>query len=387
VEESLITRTRRLETAIALGMPDRVPAVPLIAQFALRYRGVPQSDGYRNPQTTINALVETFDALGGWDGQLAANLIWVHSSWRISAAPMPMRIPGKQGSDNDPLQAVEMEIFTPDDYDSSISRGWNGFLAEFLPRATGRPLEKIDATQKKLLRIYREHVDIWRNKGVPVMSGATPCDPTMILSLSRTLNQFTLDLYRQPDKMQAVMDAMVDDLIRNVLDDTAATGLKYVFFPLERGSGSFYPLRIFERFGFPYIKKMTDAFAAAGLISVLHFDTDWTLNLPYLKDLPRGKCICELDSTTDIFKAKEILKDHMCIMGDVPAALLSLGTEEEVVNYCNRLHEIVGRDGGFILSTGCECPIDAKFENVRAMLETARLHTYPFDCHSEKCDI
>ncbi len=387
MEESLITRTRRLETAIALGMPDRVPAVPLIAQFALRYRGVPQSDGYRNPQTTINALVETFDALGGWDGQLAANLIWVNSSWRISAAPMPMRIPGKQGSDNDPLQAVEMEIFTPDDYDSIISRGWNGFLAEFLPRATGRPLEKIDATQKKLLRIYREHVDIWRNKGVPVMSGATTCDPTMILSLSRTLNQFTLDLYRQPDKMQAVMDAMVDDLIRNVLDDTAATGLKYVFFPLERGSGSFYPLRIFERFGFPYIKKMTDAFAAAGLISVLHFDTDWTLNLPYLKDLPRGKCICELDSTTDIFKAKEILKDHMCIMGDVPAALLSLGTEEEVVNYCNRLHEIVGRDGGFILSTGCECPIDAKFENVRAMLETARLHTYPFDCHSEKCDI
>ncbi len=122
---------------------------------------------------------------------------------------------------------------------------------------------------------------------------------------------------------------------------------------------------------------MADAFAAAGLISILHFDTDWTLNLPYLKDLPRGKCICELDSRTDIFKAKEILKGHMCIMGDVPATLLSLGTEEEVVNYCNKLHEVVGRDGGFILSTGCECPIDAKFENVKAMLETARSHTYP----------
>jgi uroporphyrinogen-III decarboxylase len=198
----------------------------------------------------------------------------------------------------------------------------------------------------------------------------------MILSLSRTLNQFTIDLYRQPDMMQAVMDAMVDDLIKNVLDDTTATGLKYVFFPLERGSGFFYPLRIFERFGFPYIKKMVDAFAGAGLISILHFDTDWTLNLPYLKDLPRGKCICELDSRTDIFKAKEILKGHMCIMGDVPATLLSLGTVEDVVNYCNKLHEVVGRGGGFILSTGCECPIDAKFENVEAMLATARSHTY-----------
>jgi len=377
VEDNLKTRVNRLETVISLGIPDRVPTVPLIAQFALRYRGVPQSDGYRNPQTTIKALVETFDALGGWDGQLASNLIWVNSSWRISAAPMPMRVPGKQAGDNEALQAVEIEIFTKDDYEKIISRGWNGFLAEFLPRASGRPLERIDATQKRLLKIYMEDVKTWHAKGVPVLSGATTCDPTMILSLSRTLNQFTLDLYRQPDMMQAVMDAMVYDLIQNVLDDTAVTGLKYVFFPLERGSGSFYPLRIFERFGLPYIKKMADAFAAAGLISILHFDTDWTLNLPYLKDLPRGKCICELDSRTDIFKAKEILKGHMCIMGDVPATLLALGTEEDVVNYCNKLHEIVGRDGGFILSTGCECPIDAKFENVRAMLETARNHTYP----------
>ena len=377
MEDNLKTRVNRLETVISLGIPDRVPSVPLIAQFALRYRGVPQSDGYRNPQTTNRALVETFDALGGWDGQLAANLIWVNSSWRISAAPMPMRVPGRQAGDNEPLQAVEMEIFTKDDYEAIIKRGWNGFLAEFLPRATGRPLEKIDATQKKLLKIYMDDVKTWHEKGVPVLSGATTCDPTMILSLSRTLSQFTLDLYRQPDMMQAVMDAMVDDLIQNVLDDTAVTGLKYVFFPLERGSGFFYPLRIFERFGFPYIKKMADAFAAAGLISILHFDTDWTLNLPYLKDLPRGKCICELDSRTDIFKAKEILKGHMCIMGDVPATLLSLGTEEEVVNYCNKLHEVVGKDGGFILSTGCECPIDAKFENVKAMLATARSHTYP----------
>lgn len=376
MEDNLVTRVTRLESVISLGIPDRVPSVPLIAQFALRHQGVPQSDGYRNPQTTNKALVETFDALGGWDGQLAANLIWVNSSWRISAAPMPMHVPGKQAGDHDPLQAVEMEIFTKDDYETIISRGWNGFLADFLPRATGRPLEKIDATQKKLLKIYMDDVKTWHDKGVPVLSGATTCDPTMILSLSRTLNQFTIDLYRQPDMIQAVMDAMVDDLIQNVLDDTAATGLKYVFFPLERGSGFFYPLRIFERFGFPYIKKMVDVFAGAGLISILHFDTDWTLNLPYLKDLPRGKCICELDSRTDIFKAKEILKGHMCIMGDVPATLLSLGTVEEVVDYCNKLHEVVGRDGGFILSTGCECPIDAKFENVKAMLATARSHTY-----------
>jgi uroporphyrinogen-III decarboxylase len=121
---------------------------------------------------------------------------------------------------------------------------------------------------------------------------------------------------------------------------------------------------------------MAQAFADAGLISILHFDTDWTLNMPYLKDLPRGKCICELDSKTDIFKAREILKGHMCIMGDVPASLLALGTEEDVTKYCEKLTTVVGKDGGFIMSTGCECPIDARYENVKAMLATARNHTY-----------
>ena len=35
--------------------------------------------------------------------------------------------------------------------------------------------------------------------------------------------------------------------------------------------------------------------------------------------------IADLDSTTNIFKAKEILGGHMCISGDLPASLLSLG--------------------------------------------------------------
>jgi uroporphyrinogen-III decarboxylase len=105
-------------------------------------------------------------------------------------------------------------------------------------------------------------------------------------------------------------------------------------------------------------------------------DADWTLNLPYLKELPKGKCICELDGTTNIFKAKEILNGHMCIMGDVPATLLTLGKPDEVTAYCMNLIDVIGKGGGFILSTGCECPVDAKFENVKAMFDTAKNY-YP----------
>jgi uroporphyrinogen-III decarboxylase len=62
----------------------------------------------------------------------------------------------------------------------------------------------------------------------------------------------------------------------------------------------------------------------------------------------------------------------MCISGDVPASLLTLGNPDNVREYCQKLIDEIGKDGGFMLTTGCECPIDARFDNVRAMVDTAK---------------
>jgi len=145
---------------------------------------------------------------------------------------------------------------------------------------------------------------------------------------------------------------------------------------MERGGCFYYSLKIYERFEYPYMKKMVEAFANEGLITVMHLDQDYTLNLPYFKDLPAKMVVAELDSMTDIFKAKEILKGHMCIAGDVPAALTSLGTPEEVEEYCKKLIDVVGEGGGFILSSGCTIPADCKMENFKAMVNTAKSY-YP----------
>jgi uroporphyrinogen-III decarboxylase len=107
---------------------------------------------------------------------------------------------------------------------------------------------------------------------------------------------------------------------------------------------------------------------------MLHFDSKWDNYLECFLELPKGQVLLEIDSTTDIFKAKQILKGHMCIMGDVPASLLKLGTPEQVSDYVKKLIDVVGEGSGFILSTGCDCPIDAKPENVKAMLETGKTY-------------
>ena len=108
------------------------------------------------------------------------------------------------------------------------------------------------------------------------------------------------------------------------------------------------------------------------IIPVFHVDTDWGRDLGNFLQLPKRKFVLELDGETDIFRAKEILNGHACLSGDVPASLLSLGTPDEVDEYCKKLITVIGKDGGFILRPGCTMPMNAKHENVKAMLESVK---------------
>ena len=208
------------------------------------------------------------------------------------------------------------------------------------------------------------------------MMGGGSSLPFDVFSMGRSMTQFTLDLYRRPEKVIAAMDATLPDLIDFALLGVKVTGIRKVFIGSARGGSAFISPKQFERFFLPWLKKMVEALAANDIITILHFDQDWTLHLPYLKELPKGKCILHTDSATDIFKAKEILGGHMCLMGDVPATLFKLGTPQQVETYCKRLIDVVGKGGGFILSSGCEVPVDAKFENLQAMIQTGKTY-YP----------
>ncbi len=123
--------------------------------------------------------------------------------------------------------------------------------------------------------------------------------------------------------------------------------------------------------GWPdFLKKFMTERILCDLIALLHLDSNWTRELERFRELPRGRCIMALDGETDIFKAKEILGDHMCIMGDVTASMLYLDTPDIVYDYCTKLIRELG-PGGFILQSGCDILANAKLENVKAMISAA----------------
>jgi len=368
-----MTRQERFEAAVALEPVDRTPVMPLMTAFAVRAQGMTQGEAWREPEKGFKAMLDTFNDLGGFDKLYKPNLFWPMLGGRFCAAPVRVLLPGRQLPEDSLNQIDERELFSRDDYDKIAALGWNAFWDEHYEiMSGGRPVEKVKLTQDRLLEEYVREVQIYHQMDIHPLFGAYVDSSIMAYSMGRTLTEFTMDIYEVPHKMKAAMDATCDDLIQNALDVIKVTQIPLVFIVLERGSGFYYRLDVFEQFEWPYLQRYVDAFLSEGVTPWFHFDTNWTLNLPYLKQLPRGKCVADFDSTTDIFKAKEILRDHMCISGDVPASLLTLGNPEEVGDYCKRLIDTVGRGGGFFLTTGCECPVDAKFENVKMMIDVAK---------------
>ncbi|NLA47668.1 MAG: hypothetical protein GX866_09045 [Firmicutes bacterium] len=367
--EGSVNAIDRIRAAVALEPVDRHPVFPLLLTAAPRLYGITQGEAWRNHDLCRDILIRCFKDYG-YDIGSKPNFYYPMLPGRFCGAPVRNLIPGKHLPEDALYQVEERILFGREDYPKIAALGWNNFWDEHYPRISRKSLEQMKQMMTVTNDIFNADLRICEEQGVPIYIGAFVDSVLMAFSLCRTLTEFTRDLYEVPDLVEAAMRASCDDLIANAIQVCRGNGKNVAWIVLERGSGFYYRLEVFERFEWPFLQRYVHAFIDAGITPWLHLDTDWLMNLPYFKKLPRGKCILDLDGTTDIFRAKEILKGHMCISGDVPAALLSVGKPDEVVAYCRKLIDIVGDGGGFMLTTGCECPVDVKPENLRAMVET-----------------
>jgi uroporphyrinogen-III decarboxylase len=69
-------------------------------------------------------------------------------------------------------------------------------------------------------------------------------------------------------------------------------------------------------------------------------------------------------------RAKEILGDVACLCGNVPVSLLCTGSPSEVDEYCKKLIQACGKNGGFILTSSTTGYGETKPENVKAMIDS-----------------
>jgi uroporphyrinogen decarboxylase len=367
--------TERIDAAIALKRVDPIPVAPLIISFAAQCAGMTQAEIFSNLGKWQQALEVTFSKVGTPDA--------VFPLWPRDAAKsqiLRVLLPGEDLEPNAQFQYKESEVMSRSDYNFIIKKGYRAWFMQYMPKI------RSDISANSLGRIsmvlgfiqqgirIKKNVTYWKRKyGLPALFYSA-CYPAFdLFSLARSLMPFCQDLFSCPDLLEKACKTATSGIVNMAKIPLRLTrGKRVCIYPM-RSSASFISPKMFERFVLPNLKQMVDTFAKNGIISVLHCDGNWTPMIPYLREMPRASCVVELDGMTDIFKAKEILGDWLCLKGDVPATLLAQGEPDQVAEYCRRLIKNIGSGGGFILSSGCEVPLDAKPENVAALIRSVHI--------------
>lgn len=397
-------RQQRIDDAIALRETDRVPFIFSSSFWAAQYGG-------------INCEQAMYDI--GKFLELSKKAILMLEPDAISAAAFPfgqtmedldykpMKWPGHGADPNVSFQYLDQELMSAKEYDDYLLDPTSFYLHSYMPRVAGafKVLEKmprfvahpewdlincvvafadpeLQAGLKKLFAIgemtARNYALVsafakeMAELGYPIANGAyckAPFD--QFVDYMRGSKGGMLDMFRKKDKLLAAMEKARVLLLQNVVPATQRSGSKVVFIPLHWGLDGFMSPDQFNTFYWPQLRQTILDLLGLGLTPCVFWEGNCTSRLEMIGDIPPGKVIYRFEST-DIFKAKEVLGDVVCIRGNVPASMLLTGTPDEVDAHCRKLIQTVGKGGGFMLDGACGIPDGAPVENVLAMARSVK---------------
>jgi uroporphyrinogen-III decarboxylase len=210
---------------------------------------------------------------------------------------------------------------------------------------------------------------------MPAFSGGMTKAPFDVIGDTfRGTRGIVRDRFKAPERLLAALESLVPLCVEQGVAGGDATGCPLIFIPLHKGADGFLSDEDYRTFYWPTLKAVVLGLVREGLVPLLFAEGAYNQRLQVIADpdIPAGRTIWLFDAT-DMVAARRALSGRACIGGNVPGALLSLGSPGEVADYVTRLVTDVAGDGGFILSTGTTID-EAKPENVAALVATGLSH-------------
>ena len=398
-QENYRKRAQRFRDALEMErVPDRVPIAALGGAFIFRRLGVPQkATMYDRWQEAADAAVR-FQV--DFEPDSATFLFLMSGASMELLGQTNMKWAGYGLPDDIQYQFLEQEYMKADEYDHFLSDPSDFVLRCFVPRIySGLPGLKhmpkfgsegigiggrimmpflnpeVQAALDKLKRaaemaivpakISMDTMMRMIQMGFPSLStgfGAAPFD--VLGDTLRGTRGIMMDLYRCPDKVIQASEKILEIV---PLPDVTLGGSPLVMMPLHKGDDKHISREQFERFYWPTFKQLMLNMIDDGLIPAPFAEGEYNQRLEYLTELPRASTLWFFDRT-DMHRAKEMLGDVCCIMGNVPITLIATGTPDQVRACCKDLIDYCGKGGGYILCSGTQLD-DAREETVRAMVD------------------
>jgi len=380
-------RLKRVEDAIQLKTPDRVPFFPLTHFLAASYVAMRADEAIYNTDKWFEANKTMFLDLKPDLYFPPSTALYPGSSLDILQCTQ-IRWPGHGSPPGSAYQFIEKEFMKADEYDAFLSDPSDYLIRIYLPRIfkTLEPLQKLPSLTALFIQGYKgsltsvafanpeiahalESFDKAGLESANYLAQSAKFDREMaalgfplgvavsiyvafdyISDMLRGMRGIMLDMFRQPQKLIDAMDRIYPILTGAGIAGAKRSGNPRVFIPLHRGSDGFMSLKQYEKFYWPWFKRLLLDLVEEGLTPCPFVEGDYTSRLHYFDELPKGKILAFFDRT-DIFKAKKIVGDTVCVAGDIPLLLLKAGTPDEIKDAVKRVIDGAGSNGGFVMSS------------------------------------
>lgn len=329
----------RVRTALAFGQPDRVPVIAQVFGHAAVLAGVPLERYLRDGSLQARCQLVALDAYG-YDAVFA--LLDVNVESEALGSVLCYR----------PGQYARIDAY-------ALTGDWDLERLDIPdPARAGRMPEVLTAATHLRAAVGDEVLVVGC-----VVGPMTLC--CQLLGLETAL-YLAID---EPERFARLLDFATAVLIRyGSAQLEAGVHLPVVFDPAA--SAELIPPQFYREFALPRLCRLFAGLRAAGALAAwLHTAGQTAPILPFYAQA--GVNLANIDYCVDPQAAARLLPD-ICISGNLrPLAFVEDGPAAIATAAAGLLACFAAR-GGFILSSGCEIPPEARPENIAALVGAAR---------------
>jgi uroporphyrinogen decarboxylase len=335
----------RLMTAFERKKPDRVPVTPFVREWAVRQAGFKFLEVMTNPEKYVYSQLY---AIRKYGYDMVLDLLAVHAESEAmgSILKIPEDVP------------PSVDIPAVNDYSKDLPK-----LKIPHPRRDGRLPIILEG-----IRRLKQAVGGY----IPVMGYVQACwrHTCMLRGTERAL----LDMKKNPDKLKELIEIATESLIVYA-EAVVEAGADLIWVSDPTSSGDMISRKAFEEFVFPYLRREIRAIKRMGVKVFLHICGNVNDRLDLMANT--GPDAISVDEKVDLARAKSLVGDKVCIMGNIsPGVTLLQKTPKDVEEECKIALEKAMAGGGFVLASGCIVPAAAPGENIAAMVEAVRKYGF-----------
>jgi uroporphyrinogen decarboxylase len=194
--------------------------------------------------------------------------------------------------------------------------------------------------------------------------------PFRLASMLRGTEDLMRDCVKANRHLEALLNFCTDALIVYATSLVQA-GADLIWIGDPTSSGDAISRKTWLTYGFPYTKRLVQAIHNNGVMVMMHICGNTSDRLDTF--VATGIDAMSLDEKVDLSHARKIMGDKICLWGNVsPSKTLFFGTANEVEKEAKTcIEKGRGKNGHFVLCSGCMVAAETPSENIAAMIGSA----------------